>query len=114
MLILALQMLLIALKSRQELIAENLALRHQIDVLQRNSTRPALKWRDHAFWDVLSCLWPEGRNSLYIVQPETVIRWHHRGFRYYWRWKSRYRWPGRPRVSLEVRDLIRQLDSTAG
>jgi len=106
---LALQALLSTLKSHQTLIAENLALRHQIEVLQRNSTRPALLWRDRAFWDILSCLWPDWRKSLYIVQPETVIRWHRRGFRYYWRWKSRYRWPGRPKVSREVRDLIRQM-----
>jgi hypothetical protein len=38
-----------------------------------------------------------------------VIRWHRQGFRFYWRWKNRKRWPGRPRVSREVRDLIRQI-----
>ena len=97
------------LRSRETLILENAALRHQIEVLQRNSTRPALLWRDRAFWDILSCLWPDWRRSLYIVQPETVIRWHRRGFRYYWRWKSRYRWPGRPRVPGVTRELIRQM-----
>jgi putative transposase len=38
-----------------------------------------------------------------------VVRWHRQGFRFYWRWKSRYRWPGRPRVSREIRELIRQM-----
>jgi|GEM_PF-3968008 len=47
------------LRSRENLILENAALRHQIEVLQRNSTRPALRWRDRAFWDVLICIWPE-------------------------------------------------------
>ena len=93
MLKLALQMLLSAFKSRQILVAENVALLHQIEVLKCNSTRPALKWRDRAFWDVFSCLWPDWRRSLYIVQPETVVRWHRRGFRFYWRWKSRHHWP---------------------
>jgi len=101
--------LLSAFRSRQAMALENAALRHQIDVLQRNSTRPELKWRDRAFWDILSYLWPDWRKSLYIIQPETVVRWHRRGFRYYWRWKSRYRWPGRPKVSREVRELIRQM-----
>lgn len=111
MLKLALQALLSGLKSRQALVAENLVLRHQIEVLQRNCSRPALRWRDRAFWDVLSCLWPDWRRSLFIVQPETVVSWHRKGFRFYWRWKSRYRWPGRPRVPREVRDLIRQMST---
>ena len=106
---LALLALLSALRSHQALVAENLALRHQLEVLQRNSTKPALKWRDRAFWDILSCLWTDWRSALYVVQPETVTRWHRRGFRFYWRWKSRHRWPGRPRVSRDVRELIHQI-----
>ena len=94
------------LRFRHALILENAALRHQIEVLQRNSNRPRLRWRDRAFWDLLAWVWPEWRKSLNIVQPETVIRWHRQGFRCYWRWKSRVRWPGRPRVSREVWELI--------
>jgi len=40
-----------------------------------------------------------------IVKPETVIRWHRKGFRLYWGWKSRRRL-GRPRLTAEVRELI--------
>lgn len=109
MLNLVLQTLLAAFRSRQALILENATLRHQIEVLRRNSTRPTLRWRDRAFWDLLSCIWPDWRRVLYIVQPETVIRWHRQGFRYYWRWKSRPRRPGRPRISRETRELIRQM-----
>ena len=109
MLNLILQFLLSVFRTRQALILENAALRHQIVVLQRNSGRPNMRWRDRAFWDVLCSIWPDWRKSLYIVQPDTVVRWHRRGFRFYWRWKSRYRWPGRPKVSREVRDLIRQM-----
>ena len=46
---------------------------------------------------------------LVIVQPETVIRWHRHGFRLYWRWKSRTRHPGRPKINAEIRNLIRQM-----
>jgi len=109
MLSLILQFLLSVFRTRQALILENAALRHQIDVLQRNSGRPSLRWRDRAFWDVLSCIWPDWRKTLYIVQPETVVRWHRKGFRFYWRWKSRYQWPGRPKVSRDVQELIRQM-----
>jgi len=55
------------------MILENVALRHQIEVLQRNHSRPRLRWRDRAFWDLLSCFWPDWRKSQYIVQPETLI-----------------------------------------
>jgi hypothetical protein len=44
-----------------------------------------------------------------IVKPETAIAWHREGFRLYWSWKSRCRNPGRPEVSVEVRDLIRKM-----
>jgi len=43
-----------------------------------------------------------------MVRPETVIAWHRKGFRLYWRWKSR-RCQGRPSVPPEVRNLIRQM-----
>jgi len=109
MLKLIVELVLAVFRNRQALVLENAALRHQIEVLQRNSCRPALRWRDRAFWDILSCLWPDWRRSLYIVQPETVIRWHRRGFRYYWRWKSRPKWPGRPRIAPEIRELIQQM-----
>jgi transposase InsO family protein len=47
-------------------------------------------------------------DAVTIVQPETVIRWHRKGFRLYWRWKSRSR-GGRPRIPGEIRRLIREM-----
>ena len=52
---------------------------------------------------------PAWRQALVIVQPQTVLAWHRRGFRLYWRWKSRARRPGRPEVAPEVRALIRKM-----
>jgi hypothetical protein len=46
---------------------------------------------------------------LAIVQPETVIRWHRKGFQAFWRWKSRTKRRGRPRLTLDERELIRQM-----
>jgi hypothetical protein len=43
-----------------------------------------------------------------VVQPETVVRWHRRGFRLYWRYRLRRR-PGPPPVPKEVRELIRRM-----
>ncbi|SEP45436.1 Integrase core domain-containing protein [Rhodospirillales bacterium URHD0017] len=53
-------------------------------------------------------LFPSVLNAVTIVQPETVIRWHRTGFRLYWRWKSRAR-GGRPRITVEIRQLIREM-----
>ena len=95
------------MKSRQALVLENLALRHQIGVLRRSVKQPRLKPRDRGFWVLLSRIWGAWDKSLVLVKPETVIRWQRKGFRLYWRWKSRG--PGRPKLSAEIRDLIRQM-----
>ena len=46
------------------------------------------------------------------MRPETVVHWHRQGFRLYWRWKSRSRCPGRPRIEPEIRDLIIEMHRT--
>jgi hypothetical protein len=46
----------------------------------------------------------EWRELLVIVKPETLIRWHRKGFRSFWRWKSRA--PGRPAIPVDVQRLI--------
>src|SRR5437763_297942 len=51
--------------------------------------------------------WFDWRSALLIVKPATLIGWHRNAFRLFWRWKSQP--VGRPRVSLEVRNLIRRL-----
>lgn len=96
-------------RSHTGLLAENMALRHQLSVLQRTARRPRLKARDRVFWVWLSRIWPQWRSALLIVQPETVVKWHRQGFRLYWRWKSRAGQPGRPRVDPEIRELIRRM-----
>ena len=47
-------------------------------------------------------------DAVVIVKPETVLGWHRRGFRAYWRWKS-WRRGGRPRIDRELRQLIRRM-----
>ena len=68
---------------------ENLALRHQLAVLQRSVNRPRLARWDRVLWVWLSRLWTDWRASLVIVQPATVLAWHRRGFQLYWWWRSR-------------------------
>src|SRR5215468_9672660 len=97
-------------RSRSELQLENLALRHQINVLRRAvKKRPPLKTGDRFFWVSLSRIWRGWRAALVIVKPETVVGWHRTGFRLFWTWKVRHGQPGRPIVPYEVRDLIRRM-----
>src|SRR6266436_2918940 len=95
---------------RTTLQLENLALRHQIGVLQRSARkRPKLTPGDRLFWVVLSRIWRDWRSALAIVKPETVLAWHRAGFRLFWTWKVRHGRTGRPGISREVRDLIRKM-----
>src|SRR6202795_2442689 len=97
-------------RSRASLGLENLALRHQIGVLQRSARkRPKLTSGDPFFVICLSRLWRDWRSALAIVKPETVVAWHRAGFRLFWTWKVRRGQPGRPVISCEVRDLIRRM-----
>ncbi len=53
--------------------------------------------------------WPNGwRQHLRLVRPETVLRWHRKGWRLYWTWKSHTKL-GRPHLSAEVRALIARI-----
>ena len=102
-----------ALKTQRKLALENLALRHQLAVLQAASQRRlSLTDLDRAFWIVLRRYWTDWKRALVIVQPETVVRWHREGFRRYWRRKSRRPW-GRPGIDPEIRSLIRKWSTQA-
>src|SRR3984893_2524850 len=97
------------LKSRASLEAENLVLRQQVIVLSRQSrSRVRLRNIDRLIFVWLYRFFPAILNAIIVVKPETVIRWHRRGFRAYWRWKSRRR-GGRPKIDREIRDLIRRM-----
>src|SRR5260370_16305350 len=94
-------------RSRVAVELENLALRHQIGVLQRSARkRPKLTSGDRLLWICLSHLWRDWRSALAIVKPETVVAWHRAGFRLFWTWKVRRGQPGRPAISRHISDLI--------
>jgi len=96
-------------RSRAALHLEVLALRHQLEVLQRSRPRRLrLAKMDRCLWVWLSRSWSDWRTALVIVKPETVVAWHRKGFRLLWTWKSRRR-GGRPTVPANVRTLIRTM-----
>jgi len=102
-----LRMIPMACRSQRSLEAENLFLRKQLALFQERKTK-ARRADDSTRW-LMSLLshWFDWRNSLVVVKPETLIRWHRKGFRLFWRWKSRP--AGRPRVPKDIQALIRQM-----
>jgi putative transposase len=98
-----------ALKLRSELALENLALRQQLAVLKRQVRRPKLRRTDRFFWSVLAHSWRDWKNALFIIEPETVLRWHRKRFASYWTRLSGKSRPGRPGKDREIRDLIRKV-----
>ena len=96
-------------KSRRRLEAENLLLRHQLNIALRRAQPPfRLRNGDRVLLMLMTKLWPNLLRVVQVVQPETVLRWHRAGFRMFWRWKSRRR-AGRPRIDRGLRDLIRRI-----
>ena len=99
-------------RSRAHLHLEILALRQQLAIItHRDGRRLRFRRGERFFWVWLYRLWPDCLHTPRIFSPNTLVGWHRKGFRVYWRWKSRHRPGGRPPVTLEVlvRDLIRRL-----
>ncbi len=95
-------------RSRASLELELVALRHQVTVLPRQRPgQPRLFSTDRLLWAWLYRLWPQVLNTMVLVKPATVVQWHRKGFRLYWRRRSRPL--GRPRMGREIRELIRKM-----
>jgi putative transposase len=98
-------------RTRRSLMLENLALRQQLAVLKRRHPRPKLGLLDKLFWVVARRSWSQWKESLVLVLPETVARWHRAGFKLYWAMLSRVRKRvgGGRRISKQIRELIFQM-----
>jgi len=96
--------------SPADIIMENIVLRQQVRNFKRENPRPQIRRFDRIFWVWIRCLWSKWKESIIVVKPETVVRWHRIGFRIYWRFISnRYKYRGRKKIDRETRDLIRQM-----
>jgi len=76
-------------RSKSELMLENALLRQRLIVLQRQVKRPKLTWRDRALFVLLASKLRSWKETLLIVQPDTLLRWHRDLFRRIWRRKSK-------------------------
>jgi len=100
-------------RSRNEQALIELALRQQLATYAQRGPEPRITAVDRAFWAFLSRSWSGRKEVLVIVQPDTVVRWHRKGFRLYWRFISRPG-PGRPPIPVEVKTLIRRFANENG
>jgi hypothetical protein len=90
-------------------MVENLALRQQLAVFKQKRSRPRLRPAERMFWVFLRQVWRNWANALIVVKPETVVGWQRQGFKLFWRWISRAKKVGRPRIPREVQELIRRM-----
>jgi transposase InsO family protein len=97
------------LRPRRDLLLENLALRQQLLVLEREKPNPVFRYRDRLFWVLLLRWWTNWRRPLRLVRPQTVIAWHRRIWRFWWWRKSRSGAGGRPQLDREMIALIRRI-----
>ena len=96
----------LSFRPRRSVKAENLFLRRQLALYKERGIKPRrIDAATRMSLVFLSKLF-DWRNALIVVRPETLIRWHRAGWRLLWRWKCR---PGRPPISLELRQLIRRM-----
>jgi putative transposase len=96
-------------RSRRSMQMPIIALRHQGAVYKQTVSRPRLRPMDRLLWAWLSRLWPGWQDTLEFVQPRTVMAWQKKRFRDYWRRLSQHGKSGRPTISKEVRELIRDM-----
>ncbi len=100
-------------RDRNDQAVVELALRQQLATFAVNGPKPRLTSVDRTFWVFLSRTWSGWKEVLVIVQPDTVVRWHRKGFRLYWRSISK-RGPGRPPIPTELQALIRRFANENG
>ncbi len=98
-------------RSKAELLAENALLRQQLIILRRQIKRPVYRKTDRALLIFLSRMVRTWKQALFIVQPETLLRWHRELFRVFWKHKSKA-CSSKPRLSHETIRLIREMTAT--
>jgi hypothetical protein len=88
-------------RSKSQLIAENALLRQQLIMLSRQVKHPACSKADRTLLILLARLVRTWKQALFIVQPDTLLRWHRELFRLYWKRRSKAS-SHRPRVVYRI------------
>ena len=95
-------------RSKAELLAENALLRQQLLILKRQVKRPACMKRDRMLLVLEASAVRAWKQTLLIVQPETLLRWHRELFRLYWKRRSKVS-THKPKVAAETIAFIREM-----
>ncbi len=95
-------------RSKSELVAENALLRQQLIILRRQVKRPACTKTDRMILVLLARVSLAWKQALFIVQPETLLRWHRQGFKLYWKDKARAA-SSKPKIPAETVALIKNM-----
>ena len=102
-----LQLVRLSWSREEDLAIEVVVLRHEVAVLRRQVTRPALRWADRAVLAGMSQVLSAARRRRFFVQPETLLRWHRDLVRR--KWTYTYRRPGRPGLPVGTVSLVLRL-----
>ena len=94
-------------KIRKSLILENLMLRQQLNIYKRKNRRPKLKNIDRIILVWISRVFGKWKSVLVVAKASTLIVWHRKGFKLYWKRKSRR--VGRPNIDWPLIKLIRRM-----
>jgi len=97
-------------KGKSELLVENALLRQQLIILRRQAKRPPCRKTDRFLLVLLARMLRTWKQALFIVQPETLLRWHRERFRFFWKHTSKAD-SRRPRISPETIALIKEMAS---
>jgi len=94
-------------KIRKNLILENLMLRQQLNIYKRKNKRPKLENIDRIILVWISRIFSDWKSALVVAKASTLIGWHRKGFKLYWKRKSRR--IGRPNIDWELIKLVRRM-----
>jgi len=95
-------------RSKSELVAENALLRKPLIILRRHMKRPVYTKTDRMLLVLLASMVRAWKQALFIIQPETLLRWHRQGFRLFWKYTSRAA-ARKPKISVEIVALIKDM-----
>jgi putative transposase len=95
-------------RSKPQLVAENALLRQQLVILRRQIKRPVYAKTDRLLLLILASMVRTWKQALFLVQPETLLRWHRELFRWFWKRKTKAH-SRKPRLSLETITLIKEM-----
>jgi len=95
-------------RGKAELLAENALLRHQLIILRRQVKRPVYRQTDRLLLMLLARMVRTWKQALFLVQPETLLRWHRELFRVFWKHTSKAH-ARKPRLLPQTISLIKEM-----